>query len=226
MLKKGSGGNMDYNGNIKLERLAGLESNYYPQSYKDYLKEEAKEVLSLIKDAKRLLDVGCGSDACITDVAKSVKEYIGIDLDSAMLYNAKDKLSNFKKAIVKKLDVHKISQEYGKNYFDVSIALWNALGCMGDEQHFIDELAKVTKRKIILSLVEKGNLKERTKYYENLKTTYLVMDDGKETIASPLWGYSRAYSKEDIERYAKNAGLKVEQFIPLAKIGLLAVLSK
>ncbi len=211
-----------------MERILGLAINKYPQEYKDYIKEEGKVVLELLSKDKdiKLLDVGCGSNMNIENIAKITKEFVGIDLDDSMVYEAKDKLEGNKRAKIVKLDVHKLSESYKKNYFNTSIAMWNALGSMGDEVHWLGEVAKVTKGRIILSLVEKGHLEIRQKYYEDLNSTYLVMNDGKETIFSPIWGYSRAFSKEDIEAYAKACKLKVEKFIPLAKIGFLAILVK
>jgi ubiquinone/menaquinone biosynthesis C-methylase UbiE len=211
---------------LKLEKLAGLAFNKYPKEYKDYIKEEEKVILELIKGTKRLLDVGCGSDMYIPNVLKNVEEYTGIDLDESMVYEAKDKIGKTKHAKVILMDNHKLSKTFKKNHFNTTIALWNALGSMGDELHFLQEVAFVTKDKIILSLVEKGHVDVRSQYYEDLNSSYLVMDDGKETICSPLWGHARAFSKEDIEKFAKDAKLKVQKFIPLAKIGFLAVLSK
>jgi len=211
-----------------MERILGMAFNKYPQEYKDYVKEEGKIILDLLSKEKdfKLLDVGCGSDMHIEQIVKLPKEYIGIDLDDLFIYEAKDKIKGNKTTKILKLDAHKLSENYRKNHFDISIALWNALGSMGDEAHWLNEVAKVTKGKIILSLVQKGHIEIREKYYQDMNSTYLVMDDGKETISSPIWGYSRAFSKEDIENYAKLAKLKVEKFIPLSKIGFLAILSK
>jgi len=211
---------------FKLKQLEGLAFEKYPKDYKDYILEEEKQILKLIEGTKRLLDVGCGSNFSIYEIAKKVKEYVGIDQDSSMLYEAKDKTSKLKNCKIQKLDVHQLSKNYPENYFDDAIAVLNALGCMGDELHWLNEVSKVTKNRIILSLVEKGHLEKRIKYYEDLNSSYIVMTDGKETISSPLWGYSRAFSKEDIENYAKQTGLKVDQYTQLAKIGLLVVLKK
>jgi len=211
---------------IKLKKIVGLAFDKYPQAYKDYIHQEEKEVLKLLPDNCKLLDVGCGSDMAIENMAKKAKEFVGVDCDDIMVYEAKDKLGKMKNTKVLKLDVHTLSKNYPKNHFDYSIAMWNAFGSMGDEQHFLDEVAKVTKEKIFLSVVEKGHIEDRIQYYEDMNSTYVVMDDGKETISSPLWGYSRAFSHEDIEKYAKASNLKVEKFIPLTKIGFLAILSK
>lgn|GEM_PF-1641870 len=211
---------------MKLEKLAGLAFNKYPKEYKDYIHEEEKVVLELIKDTNKLLDVGCGSDMYIPKVVKEVKEYIGIDLDDSMVYEAKDNLGKAKHSKIIQMDNHQLSIRFKKNHFNITIALWNGLGSMGDELHFLQEVAFVTKEKIILSCVEKGHVDVRSQYYEDMNSSYLVMDDGKETITSPLWGSARAFSKEDIEQLAKLAGLKVDKMMPLAKIGFLAILSK
>jgi ubiquinone/menaquinone biosynthesis C-methylase UbiE len=211
---------------IQLKKIVGLAFDKYPQAYKDYIHQEEKEVLKLLPDNCKLLDVGCGSDMAIEKVVKKAKEFVGVDCDEIMVYEAKDKLGKIKNVKVLKLDVHQLSKNFPKHHFDYAIAMWNAIGSMGDEQHWLDEVAKVTKGKIILSVVEKGHIEDRINYYEDMNSTYVVMEDGKETISSPLWGYSRAFSREDLEKYAKNSGLKVEKFIPLAKIGLLAILSK
>jgi len=211
-----------------MERIIGMAFDKYPQEYKDYVKEEGRIINEILSNEKgiKLLDVGCGSNMHISNIVKLPKEYVGIDLDDSLLYDAKDKIKESKTVRVLKLDVHKLSENFKKNNFDVSIALWNALGCMGDEIHWLNEVAKVTKNKIILSLIEKGHIEIREKYYNDLNSTYLIMNDGKETIFSPIWGYSRAFSKEDIEYYAKQCNLNIEKFLQLGKIGFLAILNK
>lgn len=211
-----------------MERILGLVFDKYPREYKDYVKEEGKVVLDLLSKEKdfKLLDVGCGSDMHIQSISKLSKEYVGIEFDDSLLYEVKDKIKQSKNLKILQLNVHKLSENYKKNHFDIVIGLWNALGCEGDEIHWLNEVSKVTKGKIILSLVEKGHLDIREQYYIDMNSSYMIMDDGKETIFSPIWGYSRAFSKEDIENYAKICNLKVEKFITLAKIGFLAILSK
>lgn len=71
------------------------------------------------RSGERILDAGCGTGSAMMTIAKSVREkgeVVGIDLSEDMLSVARERLSEYSKAVIIKGNLDNMS--YPDNYFD------------------------------------------------------------------------------------------------------------
>jgi len=96
-----------------------------------------------LKDAKLVLDVGCGSGIVTRDIARLTKgKVIAIDGSKEMIKFAKDVLKSFKNVELRVGDAQKLPLE--ENMFD--IVTCNLLLMWADDpQKVVNEMARVTK---------------------------------------------------------------------------------
>ncbi|MBU0530652.1 MAG: class I SAM-dependent methyltransferase [Candidatus Aenigmatarchaeota archaeon] len=182
----------------------------YPDIHQRFLEKEMKLTIRFVKNSKGVLDVGCGIGRMIPSIANIVKDYVGIDTNKTYLKIARERSKKFTNVKVIEQDVHKLSNTFKPESFDKAIALWQTIACVKYDKKAIREIAKVTRNGFLFTLFIKGSLKERTAYYDALGLEYTT-DEKTETIFSPQWGASRAYSKEDIEKLVEGTGFIIEK---------------
>lgn len=173
------------------------------------------------------LDVGCGQCRVLPYINNQIKKYIGFDHDKKMLDNMKIKLSEkYNNVQLICGDANELSK-YFSNFVDSTICLWNTLSVMGNEIHLLEEMKKVTKGPIIITLAAKNKktLEVRTKYYQTMGLEHHI-DETTHSITSEAWGVSKAYKIEDMKTLAKKSGLKVSECDLLGELGIYAILMR
>lgn len=202
-----------------------LDLQKYPLVYRKYLDKEKKFVLQGLSPSDKILDVGCGIGRLIPEIAPRVTLYIGIDNDQSYVKKANETAMTHPNASVMLLDAHKLQRKFRKNEFDKAIITWNTLGCVKNDKKVLEGLSKVVKNQIIFSVVAKGSLKDRVKYYRMLGIKFGV-DKKTETIYSDSWGVVRAYNKEEIKKLCKECGFSISHMMLVDNLGYLVVANK
>jgi len=177
-----------------------LDINSWPVEFRQYLQEEV--ILVERVSSGRVLDVGCGKGRVIQLIADKVESYTGVDVDEKVLENARKVAKSYSNATLVNKDARDIVSLFGEKYFDTVLCLFNTIGAMPEPKKVLEQISKVSKKKILITLAAKGQLNRRIKYYQALEIEYSV-NDKTETITSHVWGESKAYSFTDLEKIAK-----------------------
>ncbi len=186
-----------------------LDTSKYPQIYQDYLQHEEESVKNFLSGVSSVLDIGCGTGRIISSIMPFIKSYVGIDINKEYLAIAQKAAQRVDNVKIVELNAEDLSKDFTKKMFDVSISLWNTIGCLPDEKKVIKEVAKVTKEKFFFTVLAKGSLDMRKEYYSSLNIDCRI-DETTETIYSEEWGLSRAYSKEEIYELLCDTGFMIE----------------
>ncbi|MFA6918901.1 MAG: methyltransferase domain-containing protein [Patescibacteria group bacterium] len=203
----------------------GLLPEYYPQKYQDYINEEVALLKSKTKGASRVLETGIGIGRLIPELAPQVGELIGIDNSQFMLGKSKSVAQNYSNVQIIEGEIEHLSDTYPEDYFDFSLCVWNTFGNITDQVSALKELAKVTSKSVFITVFHKGNIKERIEFYKNVDVE--VIDIDRENEIFYLNGYkSMTFNIEDIQKLAKQSGLKVVDSKILGGVILWVELSK
>lgn len=202
-----------------------LEIDKYPKAYQDYLKIEEKFVISFLKGADSVLDVGCGTARLTPKISNLVNQYVGVEINAEYYKIAKHRSEKLKNVRIVRLNVENLSKKFKKNQFDITICTWNTMGCLKDDKKAIKEIFKVTKNKMFFSVLPKGSLEKRIEYYNKLNVKHNV-DSENEIIKSRQWGAVRAYSYNDIKKLIRKTGFMIERIKPINKVGFAVYLTK
>ncbi len=177
-----------------------LNMNSFPKQYRIALSLEEKYVQKIASGV--VVDLGCGDGRIIPYLdSDKVTQYIGLDIDSIILARAKQRTSSIPLKFVLG-DISQSTQLVKKNSANISLCLFTTLGIIEDLENSLREIAAVSKEYIFITLAAKGGLATRLEYYKkcNISHTY---DEETETISSPTWGSSKAFSKEDLQKFAQ-----------------------
>lgn len=207
--------------NVKAVSVRKTEK--YPREYKEYLRLEKRWVNKNLKDCDSLLDVGCGDGRMYPVLKKLCNRYVGVDLDIVALKVARKYESSKSKFTF--LDVTKKQKKFKRGEFDCVVCLWNTIGNIPNDVAALRFMHHVCSRKCLITVVKKGTLKLRNKYYTTLNANFRI-DEKSEIIYSKEWGFSKPYSKNEIASLCKRVGFKVVKIISLGKVGWGIVLAK
>jgi len=185
-------------------KLEALKVEDYSPEYKTYLEEELKLMTQTIKPSSSVLDVGCGAGRIIPLVAPKVKSYLGIDIDPNLLRVAREVSAQYPNSRVKYGRAEHLLLEEEK--FDLALCLWNTLGNMDCPKKAAQGISKVS-REALITVVRKGNLEARKRFYEVLGMPYQI-EPGEVFISS--FGKSRAFSEQDLRELTANCNAKVD----------------
>ncbi|MBS1266279.1 MAG: Ubiquinone/menaquinone biosynthesis C-methyltransferase UbiE [Candidatus Woesearchaeota archaeon] len=199
------------------------ETEKAPPIYQVYIKKEKEWIERKITHTKSLIDVGCGEGRATAFLSPLTDKYVGIDLNSKAISKAK-KLENNKIAF-KVVDVTKMSEIFPENAFETSMCLWNTIGNIEKDNKAIEEMYKITSEKCFITTLKRGNLKERTNYYNSYGVKFEV-DEENEIFYSDAWGISRSYDKEEFKKMCEAVGFKVVEIVDLGKIAFGIELKK
>lgn len=209
---------------MEIEKAESVrETEKAPPIYQVYIKKEKEWIQKKIKNASSLIDVGCGEGRALSFLSPLTDKYVGVDLDSKAISKAK-KLET-EKITFKTLDITKLSEEFPKNSFEISVSLWNTIGNIEKDERALVEMFKVTSKRCFITTLKRGNLKERINYYNSYGVKFKV-DEENEIFYSDAWGIARSYSKEDFKRMCETAGFKVVEIVDLGKIAFGIELKK
>src|SRR3989344_1389899 len=207
-------------------QFKALMPEYYPSKYKKYIQEEITLLQSHLKGTKRVLEAGVGIGRLIPELAPLVTEFVGIDNTALMLKEAKKVAERFPKARIIKGNLENVSKLFPENYFDYAVCVWNTLGNMKDEVRVLQEVAKVTKKSIFITVYRKGTLEDRKRWYKAVGIRISRIDERNEIFYSESGLRSKSYTLEEIKKIAKASDLKVTSSRVLAGVILWVELKK
>jgi len=193
--------------------------------YRQYLKEEAKELAERLHSVGQLLEAGVGIGRTIPLIAPHVDSLTGVDQSDGMLAQARIVAAGHPNVQIVKSRLEDLDQRFAAGQFDHSVCLWNTIGNVKSDLEVLRKLGKVTRSGIILTVHAKGNVEKRKEYYEAIGAPVKRVD-ADETVYTTNGLVSRAYSKEDLHRLARSAGLSVAEIKTLAGVMWLAVMKK
>ncbi len=208
------------------KEFKALIPRYYPEKYKDYIKEETRLLKTKVKGSNKILEAGIGIGRLIPELDPVVKEFIGVDNSNLMLKESKEIAKKLKNVKIIRCDLEKLSKVFSKNYFDYSLCVWNTLGNVKNEVKILRELSRVTKKSVIVSVYKKGTLKDRINWYKTVGIKINKIDKKREIFYSESRLKSKSYSIKDLRQIGKKAGLKISNSKTLAKVLLIIEFKK
>ncbi len=189
-----------------------LMPKYYPPKYKRYIAEETKLLQQKIAGANRILEAGVGIGRLIPILAPKVKEFVGIDQATLMLKKSKEVAKEFENTKIVNGNLENLSTLFPPKYFDFSLCLWNTLGNVKDGVKVLQELQKITKKSIFITVYHKGTLPDRKDWYRKVGVTISKIDVNEEIFYSGSGLKSKSYSLKDIQKIARAANLQIREF--------------
>lgn len=193
-------------------KLEALKVEDYPADYKEYLEEELKLLEQTVKPDFSVLDVGCGAGRIIPIIAPKVRTYLGIDIDPNLLKVAREASTQYPNSRVKYGRAEHLLLE--EERFDLALCLWNTLGNIDCPRKALQGISKVSN-KALVTVVRKGNLEARRRFYEVLGMPYQI-EPGEVFVSS--FGKSKAFSEQDLRELTANCNAQIE----VKPIGTLA----
>ncbi len=199
----------------KIEEVITLNIRQYLKNVHDYL-------LKHISGNVLVLEVGCGTGDFIKEIAKQVEEIIGIDVSDKLLDAAKKNLKGIKNISLIRADID--SAEIPRDYFDFIISMWT-LPNLDNPLPFIKKMKRALKSTgtIFVDTYSEKATKDRVQQYENYGLT--VSKIGNKEIVLKEGLTEKIYTKKDLERLFKKAGMKVE-VIKIHELGYLCKATK
>jgi ubiquinone/menaquinone biosynthesis C-methylase UbiE len=203
------------------ERLVALHRPSY-----DYFFEKEKEFLSAyLPINSKVLDVCCGTGRTLETLLPLTNNLVGIDNDPDAIKLTNRRLTN--SSHVKTILGDALNMPFEKDYFDYSTCFLSIVNFRDSKVDLLKEMARVSKEKILFSVYNEDALMERLVAYTAINTPidkvningkcYLHWDSGQ--------GISEQFSRPDLEKLAKQAGLKVDE-IKKEGIGYFCAFSK
>ncbi|MCF7866904.1 methyltransferase domain-containing protein [Candidatus Woesearchaeota archaeon] len=175
-----------YEKRAKEENRPDYSASYWSEQGFIELIETLKQILKKEKKNQTILDVGCGPGNFCKILSEEGFEVTGIDYSEAMIKRAKKNCTKSKFLVG---DAYKIP--YKENSFDITISI-GVITCLSDYEKAIEELKRVTKKKIIISTLRRNRKVQNVKSYINYK---LLKDD---------WPTLEYHPDELIELFPKN----------------------
>lgn len=203
-------------------KCKSLNVSLFPKEFQQFLEEESCAVSSFVQGAKSVLDVGCGEGRAIPIVAPLVGRYTGIDIDDQRLKLASEYRQDHPNVSIYNMDACDLVTRFGEKTYARSISLFNTIGCVRDPLIVLANMGRTTLDCIFFTVMEKGTLSIREKYYLQLGIDYSI-DRSTETIRSGVWCESHAYSQQDLENICSLAGLDIVEIGTFANLSLYAI---
>ncbi len=196
-------------------------------AYKNLFDTERAYLLTHIKPDQKVLDIGCGDGRNMKTILEKTKYVTGVDNDQVAI---QDTLKHFS-------DIHTVMIVHGEaaalpfedNSFDVVTFLMILPNLDTQKVKALKEAARVLKDdgKIILSTFAETAFDERMEIYKQVKAP-IERIEGTKVIFNKSLGanISEQSSLEDIEKLAKESGLKVTDTEKVGTIAYICSLSK
>jgi len=181
------------------EKLAKSPTSFADVKEGDYYRQERKDVEALIpKEARRILDVGCGEGILGKRLLeKGVKEVVGVEIEQAVCEKARENLS-----MVVCGDIEKIDLPFEERYFDC-IVFADILEHLKDPLSVVKKLKKHLKDSgVVVASIP------NVRYYQVIN----MLVDGYWTYGD--YGildrtHLRFFTKKEILALFKNAGFEI-----------------
>lgn len=198
------------------DKFKALIPGFYTLPYKKYILTEAKVLKSKVKN-RVVLEAGVGIGRLIPLLAPISKEFIGIDTANLMLIQSRKVAKKFSNVEIKEVSIESVDKYFAKNYFDITLCVWNTLGNVDNEISALKSLKKVSKT-IIVTVYMKGTVAKRREWYRKVGIKLSRIDQESETFYSESGLRSKAYSEEELRIIAKKAGLAIKEIKSLEKV--------
>lgn len=186
-----------------------LMPEFYPKVYQEYIREEATLLKEKIEGAERILEAGVGIGRLIPELAPLVREFVGVDNTDRMLVEANRVAERYENAKIVSADLESLGEVFPHGHFEHSLCVWNTLGNVNDEVRVLDALREVTKKSIIVTTYLKGTIEQRKEWYKTVGIPVQEIDTQNEVFYTESGLKSKSYAPEEMERIAKQSGLKV-----------------
>lgn len=188
--------------------------------FAEFFEAERKFFISRIAPDSKVLDIGCGDGRNMRTILNITGNVTGIDNDPEAVQETQKNLENFKTAQVLFADC--LAMPFIDNTFDTAILMTTLVNFNRDKIKALKEASRVLKTngKLIISVYSEDAIDERMKMYNIVGVPIQKIDGTKIILGTPEdTVVSEQFSKEDIERLAKEAGFTVSDY---KKVGNLA----
>jgi len=179
-------------------------------AFQELFNAEKKYLLEHITNNAKVLDVGSGSGRNIETVLLKTKDVFGIDNDPKAI---KDSLAKFSNTLnVKIIQSDATELPFEDNTFDIAI-LMIVIGSLDNKKiPVLKEIQRVLKQdgKLILSSYSEDAFEERMKIYKQVNAPIEKIEGTKVVFNKSLGAnVSEQFSKEELEKFGKEANLKM-----------------
>jgi SAM-dependent methyltransferase len=194
----------------KTLKSKALDFRRFPREFQEFERQERELAVRFVSSADCVLDVGCGNGRIVPYISDLVGYYYGIDTDHDLIEEAFERYKGCNAWFIEG-DAKDLLEHFTHgSTVDVAISLFSTMGCVEEPEKAMGEIRKMTERGLLYTVMAKGALPLREKYYMAIGVPYEI-DRATETIESEVWGKSRAYSLDDARSLAKRAGWKIKE---------------
>lgn len=171
--------------------LSLLNPQNYPEGIQEYMALEEAFLASNLREAKTVLEIGCGNGRYLEILAPIVGEILGIDYAEYLVNVARSRTKNLSNVNVINGNAKDLPSLLSKTY-QAAILAWNTIGNMPQEIHssVLSGLSQYVEDKIFISTYQCSDfvMEERLKLYKNcgykvdrINGNQVIMENGEHT---------------------------------------------
>lgn len=201
-----------------------LMPKFYPPEYQEYIRQETVLIEEKLRGKGKILEAGVGIGRLIPIIAPLVKEVIGIDKAGLMVEQSQEVSKAFNNVTIVKFELEKLTSVFPAGSFDATICAWNTLGNVEDEACVLRQFKQVTNGPVLISVFLKGILEQRKNWYKTVGIELDDVDEASETVYTTTGLKSKAYSLDELSKFAEEAGLFIKDSKVLNNLVLWAEL--
>lgn len=206
------------------QAMTAWNDHALPLEYQEWRANELRAFQSLPLEGKSVLDYCCGDGRIINVLLGQITTYAGCDIDEASISKAKQRTrQDSSRVAIQKMDWREYAENFKEEPCDIVCCLGNTSAALPQSLSEQLQIMKETAREFLfISVIAKGTLNIRLKYYDQLQLPYTV-DSKTETIHSPIWGASGAFSQSETLLAAQKVGLQKVRIVPVKPLGFALV---
>jgi SAM-dependent methyltransferase len=195
-----------------------------PAAYLEWRRSEQVILVEYIRTGDYVADYCCGDGRLIPVIVEKASRLEGCDNDVDAIERARTIATAFDERVkLVRCDFMSFSPKNGLRRPDISICLGNSLAAL--PYSLTDALAYMAQhaeREVFASVIRKGTLEIRKNYYDGLGIPY-TFDVHTEVFNSPIWGDSRAYSRNELEMACLQVGFNSFEIKPVGQLGFIVI---
>ncbi len=193
-------------------------------AYKKLFEAEKEYLHERIKADMKVLDIGCGDGRNMRSILEKTKFVTGVDNDQKAVEGTRKHFSEAPTVKVVLGDASALPFEDGS--FDIVTLLMILVNLDKQKVKALTEAARVLKKDglIILSTFAETAFDERMEIYTQIKASIERVEDTKVIFNKSL--VSEQFSLTEIEKLAKEAGLKILETEKVGNLSYICTLSK
>lgn len=195
-------------------------------AYLGWRQEEQALLLKHIQPGDYVADYCCGDGRLIPAILGKASHFEGCDNDPEAIERARARAAAFDARVkLSHCDLMSFTPRNGSRLPDISTCLGNSLGALPYSlKDVLNFMVQHSEREVLASVLRKGTLEIRKEYYESLGIHY-TCDEHSEIFHSPVWGYSRAYSRSELEIACRQVGFSSFEIEPVGELGFIVALT-